>query len=333
MSNTEVEAMLDVFFDLAEEFGFISKELTFPKKSLPLLKCAMDILHDEHPVTLRQLYYRVVSAGDLEPTQKGYNRLKTMMGKLREVGEVPRTWIVDHIRATLKPSSWTGLADFGDTVREAYRKDYWASLKSHVEIIVEKDAVAGTLHPVTEEYDVALRVCRGYTSISFAGEIADQGGEIARGFKHIYAYYLGDYDPSGFDIERDLIDKLGRYSMLQVLDTNKYGRDVARGGHVSWTRLGVTESVFNKFDLIPLPIKHTDRRAKGFREEHGDQCTELDAIPPVELRRQVEEAILRHINAEKWARLQQVEAVEKEAMNDYRDRWGDLKVDLDHVSP
>jgi hypothetical protein len=124
-------------------------------------------------MTLRQLYYRLISAGMLRNDQKEYKRLGSVMTRLREAGEVPRTWIVDHIRSTLKPSSWTGLADFGESVRDCYRKDFWASLDHHVEVFVEKDAGAGTIQPVTERYDIALRVCRGYSSVSFAGEIAD----------------------------------------------------------------------------------------------------------------------------------------------------------------
>src|SRR5207244_249571 len=151
----------------------------------------------------------LVSAGALANTPKEYKRLGHVMTRLREAGDVPRTWIVDHVRTTLKPSSWSGLAAYGDSIRRFYRKDFWASLDHHVEVFVEKDAVAGTIQPATDEYDVSLRVLRGYSSLSFAGEIADLWARIK---KPIFAYYHGDYDPSGFDLERDLIDKLERYS-------------------------------------------------------------------------------------------------------------------------
>src|SRR5262245_10324347 len=111
-------------------------------------------------MTLRQLFYRLVSAGALANRQQEYKRLGHVMTRLREGGEVPRSWIVDHVRATLKPSSWTGLGNYLESVRDCYRKDFWASLDHHVEVFVEKDAVAGTVQPVTAEYDVALRVVR-----------------------------------------------------------------------------------------------------------------------------------------------------------------------------
>ena len=188
-------------------------EAVFRAKNRALADDAVSILKHERPMTLRQLYYRLVSADALRNSPAEYKRLGAIMTRVREAGAIPRTWLVDHTRSTLKPSSWSGLADFGDSVRDCYRKNFWASMAHHVEIFVEKDAVAGTIQPVTNAHDVALRVCRGYSSISFAGEIADFWAQIE---KPVFAYYLGDFDPSGFDLERDLCDKLARYSGLPV---------------------------------------------------------------------------------------------------------------------
>ncbi len=202
----------------------------------------------------------------------------------------------------MKPSSWSGLADYADSVRACYRRNFWASLPHHVEVFVEKDAVAGTIQPVTEEYDIALRVCRGYSSISFAGEIADLWREIE---KPIFAYYLGDFDPSGFDLERDLREKLERYSGLSDF---------------AWQRLGVSATDFADHDLVRLPLKRnkkgelSDKRAPGFIRQHGTDCAEIDAIPPTELRRRVEEAILQHVPAPEWNKLRSIEQTEQESL-------------------
>src|SRR5436190_16823517 len=176
--------------NLASVSQELRRMLTLRSKNLALYNAAIDVLNAEHPVTLRQLFYRLVSSGALKNSKAEYQRLGNLMTRGREEGQIPRSMIVDHVRATLKPSSWSGLSDFGDTVREAYRKDFWASLDHHVEVFVEKDAVAGTIQPVTKEYDIALRVCRGYASVSFAGEIADEWSKIE---KPIFAYYCGDF--------------------------------------------------------------------------------------------------------------------------------------------
>lgn len=264
-------------------------------------------LEAERPMTLRALYYRLASAGHLPATDKGYNQLKRLTKKLREAGTVPVTgWLVDRVRATLKPSSWSGLADFGDTVRQAYRKDLWAQMPHHVEIFVEKDAIAGTIQAVTREYDIALNVIRGDVSISFAGEIANLWNQIQ---KPIFAYYLGDYDPSGFGIEEELRDKLTRYS--------------GRAPH--WKRLGVVEGDFEAFDLIPLPVKPSARSA-GFTSKYGNRCAEVDALPPNELRERVRDAIESHIDQDRWQKLLRVEELEQQTILNLVGGW--QKTDL-----
>lgn len=283
----------------------MSNDFSVRARNRSLVDLAITTLEAEHPMTLRQLYYRLVSAGALANHQKEYNRIKVLMGRLREAGRVRRSWIVDHVRTTLKPSSWSGLADFGETVRHAYRKDFWESLDVYVEILVEKDAVAGTLQPVTEEYDVALRVLRGYSSISFAGEIAEQWSQID---KPIHAYYLGDFDPSGIDIERDAREKIARYA----------------GCDFEWSRLAIREPDFAKFKLIELPVKQSDKRAGKFLKAQGGRCAELDALPPSELRRRVEAAILQHVDQAEWNRLKQIEQIEKETMQEYVEEWAEL---------
>jgi hypothetical protein len=287
----------------------------FRTKNLYLVHAAVECLERERPMTLRHLLYRLVSSGDLPGTdKKHYNRLGRIMTRLREAGEVPLAWIVDHVRATLKPSSWSGLADFADTVRDAYRKDFWASLDHHVEIFVEKDAIAGTIQPVTADYDVALRVVRGYTSVSFAGEIADEWKRIE---KPIYAYYVGDFDPSGFDLERDLREKLARYSGRHCYRSEAFENSVLfswsviDSGVFVWRRLAIQEEDFEDHGLIALPVKQLDRRAKGFVREHGAECAEVDALPPTELRARVQAAIESHIDQERWAKLQLIQDAEK----------------------
>jgi hypothetical protein len=295
-----------------------------------LAECAVKILDAEHPMTLRQLFYRVVSTGLLANSQAEYHRLGRLMTRLREERRLSRTWIVDHIRQTLKPNSWSGLEDFGNTVQRTYRKNLWHSLPMHIEIFVEKDAIAGTIQPVTEEYDIRLHVCRGYSSVSFAGEIADLWSRIR---KPISAYYVGDFDPSGFDLERDLREKLSKWSDRFVLTECDWVADrdtievaAAELDHdprtiVCWQRLAVCDGDFGAYNLTPLPVKLKDNRAKEFIRTHGNQCAEVDALPPVELRRRVEEAILSHIPHQEWERLKEIEAQEKQSLASFIQHW------------
>lgn len=280
------------------------------KKNKELFEAAADVLDAEAPITLRGLLYRLVSAGYLPDTSKAsYSRLGRLMTWARETDppHVPLSMIVDHVRATLKPSSWSGLEDFGDTVREAYRRDYWASLGCHVAVFCEKDAIAGTIQPTTSEFDVPLHVCRGYASISFAGSIAEQW-KLTK--KPIHAYYLGDYDPSGFDIERDLREKLARYSGRFDCGSPPAEEE----WEFSWQRLGIVQNDFERFGLIPLAVKMKDNRSAAFVRHYGHRCAEIDALAPSELRFRIEQAIRGHIDHEQWTKLQQTEELEKETV-------------------
>jgi hypothetical protein len=265
------------------------------RKNLPLACVATEIALREQPLTLRGLMYRVVSVGWLPSTDREhYNRLGRILTTLREAGVVPFSWIVDNVRSTIKPSSWSGLGDFVGTVQQAYRKDFWAQLPEYVHVFVEKDAIAGVLAPVTQEYDVSLSPIRGYVSLSFAHEIAETWRRIE---KPIHAYYLGDFDPSGFDLERDLREKLARYGDRPF----------------AWKRLAVNADDFGAFDLIPLRPKALDKRARAFIKDYGTRCAELDALPATELRQRVRDAIGGHIPRDRWEQLQAIERRERES--------------------
>ena len=268
----------------------------FIARNVALASIATEIAEREYPTSLRGLFYRVASAGRLPGTEtKHYRRLGSIVATLRESGKLPWLWIIDSLRQSLKPTSWSGLEDYAETVARQYRKDFWRDQPECVEIFVEKDAIAGTLWPVSLQFDVRLHVCRGFSSLSFVHGIAQEWAQIK---KPIHAYYIGDWDPSGMMIEKDLKAKLSRYS----------GRSFA------WKRLAVVESDFEAFDLLPLPVKQKDTRSRAFVKEHGTQCAECDAIPSTELRRRLSEAIESHIDQAAWDRLQLVEAAERKTL-------------------
>lgn len=262
--------------------------------NLPLAAVAMELLYKHKPDTVRGVMYSVVSAGWLpDTTEKSYGQIQRLLNTLRKKRVIPFEWIVDNLRSTDKPSSWSGLEDFADTVASAYRKDFWASLPEYVEVIVEKDTVAGRVQPVTREYDVALHPLRGYSSTTFAWSIARNWEGIT---KPISIYYIGDHDASGRDIERSVIAKLKEYS---------------GGMEFAWHRIAVNPEDFERFDILPLAPKKKDKRFKAFAAKYGERCAEVEAIPASDLRERLRSAIESHIPAGQWERLKHLEQTEK----------------------
>jgi hypothetical protein len=170
-----------------------------------LVERAKRILSAEQPATLRQLFYRLVSVQALENSIHDYKKLSRVMTDARESGEVPFEWIVDRSRPTYAPSVFDDIKDGLMALRNCYRKNYWDDQFAHVEVWAEKDAIIGSVEPVTDELGVTMRVSRGFTSTTRVHEIASIFMEI---MKPIYVYYLGDHDPSGRAIELDLYERI-----------------------------------------------------------------------------------------------------------------------------
>jgi len=273
-------------------------------ENLPLACVSVEYLASHQPDTVRGNMYLVTSAGWLPDTaDESYNRIQRLLNRLRENGTIPFSWVVDTVRSTIKPSSWSGLEDYAETVKDAYRKSYWAALPQYVEVIVEKDTIAGKVASVTREYDVPLHPIRGYSSTSYAWSIAQGWKGIE---KPITIYYVGDHDPSGRDLERNIRDKLERYSQ----------RDFR------WERLAVNPDQFQEFDIIPLEPKKLDKRYRKFSAAWGDQCAEVEAIPATSLRGMIREAITGHIPQRLWQQLQRTEELERQQWANLMEHFG-----------
>src|SRR5438034_11196012 len=91
----------------------------------------------EQPITLRGLFYRAVGAGVYPDTsQRHYEQCGRIVLELRRTDLLPYAWIVDSKRRRLKPSSWSGLDDYAETVAAAYRRDLWARQKDYIEFFI-----------------------------------------------------------------------------------------------------------------------------------------------------------------------------------------------------
>lgn len=276
----------------------------FNKQTIVQAVVLRSIALREQPITVRGVFYRGVSAGLYPDTSDRYYRqCGEILLRLRRSRLLAYNCIVDSTRRRLKPSSWSGLSDFAEDAAKAYRKDLWARQTDYVEVFVEKDAMAAVIEPVTREFDIYLNVIRGNCSESFVWQIAEIWREVD---KPIYAYYLGDHDPQGMAIERDLRSRL----------TDMSYRDV------EWERLAITDADFFS-DMLGFPIKGNRRDAAWltrngrYLEEYGDRCVEVDALPPHEIRDRIRETVESHIDGEEWARLQSLEKLERDCFNKF----------------
>ena len=276
----------------------------------------------EHPVTLRGVFYRVVSAGAVEKTEHGYRLIGRELLKLRRAGAIRYDWITDGTRWINKPDSYDDLTQMLEDAAASYRRALWHRQPVEVQIYSEKDAISGVVLPVTHRWDVPLGIVRGYSSESFAWSVAQSIIDAAGRGKDTHVYQLGDHDPSGVDAWRafrktvcGFLMEEHRELMARVtaahpeadfgdgadLDGQHFGSETlctfSVGDQVRtafFERLAVTEIQVRQLDLPTRPTKQSDTRAASF----DGGSVEVDAIAPTVLRQIVEDAITQHIDAE-----------------------------------
>ena len=250
----------------------------------------LEVLERDRPMTVRQLFYRLVSLGTIAKTEAEY---KTTVGRLavemRRAGVIPFGWIADNTRWMRKPRTHSNLAQALSRTAETYRRAVWDDQDSYVEVWLEKDALAGVVQDVTAPWDVPLMVTRGFPSLSYLHEAAEA---LGRQEKPAFLYYFGDYDPSGLDITRVV---------------EKGIREFAPNADITFERVAVTPEQIVDLALPTRPTKTTDSRSKNFVGE----SVEVDAIAPATLRRMVEACITQHIDHAAHERLLEIEAAER----------------------
>ena len=169
-----------------------------------------NICWEHKPLTVRQLFYRAVVAMLIAKTQAEYkNTVCRLAGIMREDGELPWDWIVDETRWMRKPRSYGSLAEALAEWQEDYRHDFWRSQDVYAEVWCESGSAAGIIYPITEKWDVPLMPAHGFSSKSFCWNTAKT---IEDHDKPTHIFYVGDYDPSGVYIDRDVESKLRRYA-------------------------------------------------------------------------------------------------------------------------
>jgi len=281
------------------------RELKLSKKNIAKLELINSIIQqyrDEgYRMTLRQLYYQLVSR-DVIPNEKTeYAKISKLLKEGRMAGIVDWEAIEDRLRVPYLPY-WNidPKEAIEDTVKQ-YRLNRQRGQETYVEVWVEKDALSGVLKKVTSKYHVKLLVNRGYGSVTAIHDAYKRYSvEIEHG-RNIVLLYLGDHDPSGMDMIRDINSRIGE--MLEV--QGMYGSLEVRP-------IALTMGQIRKYNPPENPAKLTDPRAKWYIEKFGYKSWELDALEPKVLNNLVSSEIEKSINMDIFrGRLQQEEEDKK----------------------
>ena len=268
-----------------------------------LLLASMQVVDDYaaqgYQLTLRQLYYQLV-ARDLIPNEhRWYKKLGDVVSNGRLAGLIDWSAIVDRGRVPIMQPQWNGPADILRQAANQYRLDRWEGQENYVEVWCEKDALTSVLEPVCERYHVPFLANRGYSSVTAIYEAAGRIARAVRRGQRPVVIYLGDHDPSGVDMTRDVRDRL-------ALMSNGWGIDVQR--------LALNYDQVEEYQPPPNPAKLTDSRAQSYLLLYGDESWELDALEPAVLDGMVSDAIDGLLDLDLYNERLEEEEVDKAAI-------------------
>ncbi len=148
-------------------------------------------------ISIRHLFYRLVSRGSIPKTETAYKRLRSHLTKWRRVGAVRWDSFTDNTRWHIKTRTFDDMREALDRTVETYRRNMWATQPFYVEAWVEKDAIAGIVSDVADSYGVPAFFCRGNASLTSLHNAAEIFKDAGKEGKQPMILYLGDHDPSG----------------------------------------------------------------------------------------------------------------------------------------
>lgn len=236
-------------------------------------------------LTLRQLYYQLVSKDIIPNKVAEYAKISTLLKEGRMGGLVDWDAIEDRLRKPSQPASWDNPEQILNACIRQYRRNRMEDQTNYIEVWVEKDALSGVLKRVTEQYGIPIVVNRGYSSVTAMRDAHIRFEQaLNSGADAIKVIYIGDFDPSGQDMIRDIYDRIGEFN-----ESRDYGYEEAYDFEI--IPIALTLEQIRQYNPPPNPAKITDPRAKDYITKYGPTSWEVDALPPEVLNTIVTEAI------------------------------------------
>lgn len=301
-------------------------DIKFSDQKLSIVSQAVGIVNEYraqgYDLTLRQVYYQFV-ARDLLPAdwadeetgstnnQRSYKKLGDIISDARMAGLMDWEAIVDRTREMGGNTHWRDPATIIKAVSEQYMIDKWEGQRYRPEVWVEKDALEGVVATVCRRLDVAYFSCRGYTSMTSIWENAQRIKQTARDGVIPVILHLGDHDPSGIDMSRDIADRVTLF-----MD--------GAGKSLIFKRLALNMKQVEEYGPPENPAKSTDSRYKGYVEKFGDHSWELDALDPNTISQLISKAVAKYRDDAIWKDRARREADERELLKATSDRWDEV---------
>lgn len=263
------------------------KEQRFNSKSMKLIDKVNEIIAEYEgmriELTLRQVYYQLVARDIVKNNLRSYKNVGQLINNARLAGHIDWYHITDMTRELRGLNHWDDPGDIISNCVHTFHLDKWEGQKYRVEVWVEKDALRSIVSNACVPLDVDFFSCRGYTSQSEMWAAAQRLIGHESDDKKTIVLHIGDHDPSGIDMTRDIEDRLRLF-----------------GSSVEVKRLALNMDQVRKYQPPPNPAKTTDSRFAKYIAKHGSNSWELDALNPEVLIEIIQKNIRKYLDKKKF---------------------------------
>ena len=264
----------------------------FSESSLKIITIANKIIEDYmaqgYDLTLRQLYYQFVARDLISNKQTEYKRLGSIINDARLAGLIDWDTIVDRTRNVQSNAHWESPKEIVESCAKQFEIDKWETQEHYVEVWIEKDALVGVIENVCRRNDVSFFSCRGYTSQSEMWGASQRLLVRAKRYdQKTIIIHLGDHDPSGIDMTRDIQDRLSLFM---------------RSTHIEVHRIALNMEQVEQYDPPPTQAKITDSRAEKYIQQYGGESWEIDELEPKVLEDLIDDKIAEFKDEHLWAK-------------------------------
>lgn len=264
---------------------------------------------DGYDLTLRQLYYQFVARDIIENSQKSYSRLGDIISNARLNGDLDWAAIKDRTRNLEGNCHWENPAEVIEYYSRIYKIDTRENQSNYIEVWVEKEALAGVVERICRQLDVNYFACRGYVSQTAMYEASKRFIDNQDVGKSNIILHLGDHDPSGIDMTRDIKERLN----------DCFGADVMI------KRIALNMEQIEEFSPPPNPAKITDSRCGGYIKKYGRMSWELDALDPSTLNNLISSEVARYTDTDLRAELLQQQQEDRNLLKKCSWMWDEVQ--------
>lgn len=285
------------------------KEINFRQSSLRLIELVNSVIDEYaaqgYELTLRQAYYQLVARGYIPNNERSYKNIGNLINDGRLAGLIDWNAITDRTRNLRGNSHWSRPQSVIESAKYSYLLDKWNGQPNYVEVWVEKDALVDVVGQACYALDVPYFSCRGYTSQSEMWNAAQRFRRQKWRDQRIIIH-LGDHDPSGIDMTRDIQER------LELFCADVYVKRVA-----------LTMEQINSYNPPPNPAKITDSRCGKYIEQYGNESWELDALEPKVITDLITQEVTMYRDDELYQEICRRESEEKEELQMLCDSYED----------